>query len=244
MLYQPALMSDVCKEGGNFVVVPYDNYMIRICDPGEYQVLVLTYDVKRTPALAAFTHPNMIRSRTREEEIKHKQHDWRLHTIASHVFVVPRDQIELLAVPKVYTYPRIRIGGQEIIVSTSGGSNGIVTTDYIHTVQSTPGPDKAGLLAIAKADVRGTSFEPFLFHDEIEEAFYAEHGGDMLVYSAINHGEGMVKATACIGGYRFGPYPKKERIFMVPADDYDTRGNLPFVVEPLKYQEVISDQSR
>lgn len=243
----PMLMSEV--KDGYYVVDAADDYVIRI-EPGEYQVIAMPYDVKRTPGLAAFTHPNMVRSRTREEEVKHKQHDWRKHTIANHVFVVPRDRILLLP-EKTYTYPLAEIGGEQIQFSTSGGTCGHGWGDWINTiVHTTWGHSKTKLLAVASAAVRGTSFEPFLFHDEIEEAFYAEHAADWLTYSAIGRcswvdiPEDMVKVDACIGGYRYtSPRPpEKTRVFLVPAADYHTRGNLPFVVDPLKYQEVISDQ--
>ena len=179
---EPMLMSDV--KDGYYVVDEADKYRIRIVEPGEYQVLMLAYDVRRTPGLAAFTHPNIIRTRTRVEEIKHAKHDWRKHTITKHVVVVPRNRILLLPIRGNYTYPHVQIGGQEIVLNTSGGGCGDGWhTDRIYTIEDMISPDKAGLLAIAGAAERGTSFEPFLFQDEIEEAFHAEHAGDWLVYS-------------------------------------------------------------
>ena len=238
------LMSDV--KDGIYVIDAADDYVIRIDEPGEYQVIAMPYDVNRTPALAAFTHPNIIRTRTREEEVKHRKHDWRKHTVTNHILVVPRNRILLLP-EKTYTYPLVEIGGEQIQFSTSGGTCGHGWGDWIFTiVHTTWGRSKTKLLAVAGAAVRGTSFEPFLFHDEIEEAFYAEHAGDWLVYSAIGRCSwndipaDMVKVSACIGGYRYNTsrFPEKKRVFLVPAADYDTRGNLDFVLDPMKYQEI------
>lgn len=237
----PMLMSEV---GDRYVVDAEDNYSIRIYDPGEYQIIVVPYDEKRTPVLCRFEHPNIARTRTCEEEIKHRQHDWRKHMITRHVFVVPRNRILMLPV-KTYTYPRVEIGGEEITLSTGGGTCGRGWSDYIYGATHTViGPAKAKLLAVAGAAVRGTPLEPFLFQDEIEEAFYAEHADDWLVYSAIGRcswvdiPEDMVKVTACIGGYRQGHQPPPSRVFLVPKADYHTRGNLPFVIDPTKYEEV------
>lgn len=242
MLNQPALMSDV---GDRYVVDAEDNYSIHICDPGEYQVIAMPFDEKRNPFGFHYEHPNIARSRTREEEVKHKQHDWRKHTITTHIFVVPRNRILMLPV-KTYTYPKVEIGGEEVSLSTGGGTCGHGWTDYIYATTHTGiGPSKSELLAVAGAAVRGTSFEPYLFPDEIENEFYRVHAQDWIVYSV--HGErsedapsDILQVWACQGGRRtLGPVGAT-RSFLVPRGEYNGRG-FGFVVDLTKYTEVACD---
>ncbi|MHB1973757.1 MAG: DUF7007 domain-containing protein [Acidimicrobiales bacterium] len=95
---------------------------------------------------------------------------------------------------------------------------------------------------------------------ELRRDFYAAHSNDLVTRSAIGiSGEGsvervikdgvagdlmlvrseqrMVKVTARVGGD--GSTDTKIRAFLVPEDDYATRGRFGFVVDPDKYDEVV-----
>lgn len=74
-----------------------------------------------------------------------------------------------------------------------------------------------------------------------ERQFYVDHADHLVVISAIGVDDGLVKATATIGGKRQlwqGP-AVSEHVFLIPQQEYQERGRFGFVIaDPSKYQEV------
>lgn len=89
----------------------------------------------------------------------------------------------------------------------------------------------------------GITLQPGESNCKDEAIFYATHANDLLVYSAVGswHAdcpEGMVLVTACIG-QRDNLLTKPARRFLVPKEDYESRGKFSFVVDPSKYIEIL-----
>ena len=69
-----------------------------------------------------------------------------------------------------------------------------------------------------------------------EGAFNEKHRNDLVVISAVNVGNGLVKCVATLGGDRSAP----ARTFLIPGDEYRTRSRFGFVIEnPSRYEELI-----
>lgn len=72
------------------------------------------------------------------------------------------------------------------------------------------------------------------------DTFLEEHSGDWLVISAIGDWHdvvpnGMVGVVATLGGVRSFPY---KRYFLISKDEYQTRGNDPFVIDLKNHTEI------
>lgn len=81
----------------------------------------------------------------------------------------------------------------------------------------------------------GTTIPPGESYAKDERAFGAEHADDLVVISALGSRTypGFVEVTASIGGIRGG---NNETIFIVPSDEYDTRGRFGFVIDRARHK--------
>lgn len=218
------------------------DYAISV-EPGEVLVIHFPYSASNSGAGAGFSHPNIARSRTREEELKYGHRDWRKTTITTHVLVVRRAMIRLDKGED--TYPVIEVAGQRIKLSTSGGTCGQGWVDrlstYCHTEYDAP---LACLKAVAGVAVRGTDVEPYRFADEIRDEFFQQHQNDWLSVSACGSWHptvptGMVGVTATLGGARVLSDPRSlnRRHYLVPESEYRQRvPYLSFVIDPARHE--------
>lgn len=209
-------------------------------EPGEYLVFHARY-IATGAAGASFSHPNITRTRTRVEELKYGHRDWRKKTVTTHILIVPRSAVTVLLQEFNLTYPHILVGGEEITISTSGGTSGGDWTDRIATEVHVNGLPVKTLSALASAAVRNTPLEPYRFFDEQQADFYAQHANDWLAIAGFGswHEDvpaGMVGVVASLGGLRHSLDPAyQEREFLVPVAEYRTSGALPFVVDPVRH---------
>lgn len=94
----------------------------------------------------------------------------------------------------------------------------------------------------------GVVIHPGESHEKDEKVFYETHTEDWLVVCAWgDYQDGIPKGyVGCIahkGGRhaKYGEEYPQERFFLIPADEYKTRGSFSFVVNPAIHKETDSD---
>jgi len=216
-----------------------DDYQILI-EPGELFLIEVPCDASHCSA--QFKHPNIARTVSRTLHYRHYHaggsKSWEERDGICHYFAVPRKEITLIP-EKGYSYVKAIINGAEVTFNVSGGTHGNGWGDFLHIHTSLCSNNPiATLKAIAEVSVRGSEFEPVRTPEEIEEAFYAEHGSDWLVTAAWGDWQagvpkGMVGVCARVGGHRSAD--KTERWFLVPAAEYNAGR---FVIDLKRHEEV------
>jgi hypothetical protein len=88
----------------------------------------------------------------------------------------------------------------------------------------------------------GVTLQPGESFKRDQETFHKAHANDYLVVTAWGSwhkqvGAGFVAVRARIGG-RSDNEDAKEGFFLVPESEYQTRGGLPFVVDPSKHPQI------
>ena len=87
--------------------------------------------------------------------------------------------------------------------------------------------------------VTGVILAPGESHVKDERLFLERHAKDWVVISAISSDQhpGMVACIATIGGRRGegGRPDPAERRYLVPAEEYDQRGQFGFVIDPARH---------
>lgn len=237
------------SEINGFFDVPTDLH--RICvDPGDLQVLLMPFD--GTHAGAKFIHPNIIRSRRKNNEYKHSDKTghkwWTKRAGVTHVFAVPRSEVLLLPDESSWLRPVLEIGGQQIVMNTCSGSGTPKgwSSSRIKVVEDTCANHQVAVLkAVAAIAVRGSQFEGYKWEDELVEEFFKQHRGQLLTCGSSRGylpGEatpppGMLFVWACIDGFR-APYDTPRRYFLMPEEEYPINYYPGFVIDPTRYQEV------
>ncbi|MBD2745810.1 hypothetical protein IC232_03775 [Microvirga sp. BT688] len=76
-----------------------------------------------------------------------------------------------------------------------------------------------------------------------EEAFVEATKDKWVSTSATQASDGMVRVTATLGGNRV-PHrgSQKERVFLVPAADYDQRTRFGLIIDPASYPEILPNR--
>ncbi|WP_114944326.1 DUF7007 domain-containing protein [Microvirga calopogonii] len=77
-----------------------------------------------------------------------------------------------------------------------------------------------------------------------EEAFVEATKDKWVSISAQAAADGMLKITAALGCHRlFRPGPRKERVFLVAADEYEQRPKFGLVIDPDRHQEILPERA-
>ncbi|QRM35003.1 hypothetical protein [Microvirga sp. VF16] len=76
-----------------------------------------------------------------------------------------------------------------------------------------------------------------------EEAFVEATKDKWVSIAAQTAADGMLKITAALGGNRhFRPGPRKERVFLVSAAEYERRPKFGLIIDPDKHREILPER--
>ena len=128
------LLSDI---NGSVCIDSKDNYHVGVA-PGDHLTLRMGFTYGN--AGCNFEHRNLLARFYDLLEFKHERSNgskfWTAKAGVELYFAVPKDHIELV-MEKGYSYPKVIIGGEQIVLSVSAGTSGHGWGDSIHSTSST-----------------------------------------------------------------------------------------------------------
>lgn len=113
---------NLMEAGTRHLLDPNDNYYLEI-EEGSHLILVIGATAEH--ALFNFQHKNMVDRAAHVLEFKHYRDNgskfWTAKAGVDLYFVVPKEAIEIVP-EKRYSYPKVKINGEEVVLNTSGGT--------------------------------------------------------------------------------------------------------------------------